>query len=703
MDTNQTFKTNANIVEEWNDGYKLEVDLSANSDLESWTLDFNFPYTISEFYGVDLVYNGDGSYTINGQNNQVNLQEGQSIKPIFIVEDEISEAVLPEFQFSESTSTATQTEQRLRINPEITEDWNGGYRIAVDLTANQNLDSWTLDFNLPYEITEVYGVELEDNGDGSYTISSQNDLVEGESFEAIFIVEDEISETLLPEFDSSVNTSDDTAEPATNPPSGNSETETTDSPDTQVSTTQQGQFAYGEALQKNFLLYEANRSGDLGPDNRLEWRSDSTLNDGSDVGRDLEGGYFDAGDHVKFGQPMAATVNMLAWGGVEYTDAYAQSGQLDELREAVKWGTDYFLKAHETDDNGNTSKLWVQVGQGGSDFDHGYWGAPETVEANTTRKSFAIDPANPGSDVAASTSSALAAASMLFRGVDDAYADELLQNATALYEFAETYQGKYSDSVPQANPFYTSYSGYGDELASGAAWMYKATGEQSYLTKAENYFKDRVGGLGDWSWATDDHSYGAAVILARESDDPFFKGQVEGWLDQWINGGGNIQYTQGGFAHRAPWASVPLTGSAAYLAELYNDTVKEDSRYSDFANNQIDYILGDNPLDYSYMIGFGDNYPERPHHRGSAPNVNNDPLAPQQNVLYGAIVGGPEKPDDYSHNDRRDDFITNEVGVSYNAPIASALIQQYDNFGGDPLTETQLDELIGVDANGVGF
>ncbi len=139
------------------------------------------------------------------------------------------------------------------------------------------------------------------------------------------------------------------------------------------------------------------------------------------------------------------------------------------------------------------------------------------------------------------------------------------------------------------------------------------------------------------------------------------------------------------------------------MAQLYNDTVKEDARYSNFANNQVDYILGDNPANLSYMIGFGDNYPQSPHHRGSAPNIKNDPTAPMENILYGAVVGGPDSADDYAHNDRRDDWVTNEVGTSYNAPFASALIQQYDNLGGDPLSESELDQLIGVDANGVGF
>ncbi|MDJ0595427.1 MAG: glycoside hydrolase family 9 protein [Pleurocapsa sp. MO_226.B13] len=594
-------------------------------------------------------------------------------------------------------------------NPLISEDWNGGYKLELGLTAEAEANNWKIDFELPYTISAAYGVDLVDNGNGSYTISGQNEQVNlstGQSIQPIFIIEDNGQEALAPQFTNFSFDSNTTTESVSEPIVEESVSETSEP--VEIAETsgqkvgQQGKFAYGEALQKNFLFLEANRSGDLGPDNRLEWRTDSTLNDGSTVGRDLSGGYFDAGDHVKFGQPMAASVNMLAWGGVEYTEAYKQSGQFDELLEAVKWGTDYFLKAHETN-NGKTERLWVQVGEGGSANDHGYWGAPETVEANTTRNAFAIDPNNPGSDVAASTSSALAAASMLFRGVDNAYADRLLNNAKQLYEFAETYQGKYSDSVSAANPFYTSWSGYGDELASGAAWLHKATGEQSYLTKAENYFKNNVGGLGDWSWAADDHSYGAAVILAQESDDPFFKSQVEGWLDKWINGGGNINYTTGGFAHRARWGSVPVTSSAAYLAQLYNDTVKEDARYSDFANNQVDYILGDNPANLSYMIGFGDNYPQSPHHRGSAPNIKNDPTAPMENILYGAVVGGPDAPDDYAHNDRRDDWVTNEVGTSYNAPFASALIQQYDNLGGDPLSESELDQLIGVDANGVGF
>lgn len=52
-------------------------------------------------------------------------------------------------------------------------------------------------------------------------------------------------------------------------------------------------YDYGDVLGKSILFYEAQRSGKLPSDNRIPWRSSSTLTDGSDVGKDLTGGWFD--------------------------------------------------------------------------------------------------------------------------------------------------------------------------------------------------------------------------------------------------------------------------------------------------------------------------------------------------------------------------------------------------------------------------
>src|ERR1700736_1480465 len=48
-------------------------------------------------------------------------------------------------------------------------------------------------------------------------------------------------------------------------------------------------------LGNTIYFYEAQRSGKLSSNNRVKWRNDSALNDGSDSGLDLSGGYYDAG------------------------------------------------------------------------------------------------------------------------------------------------------------------------------------------------------------------------------------------------------------------------------------------------------------------------------------------------------------------------------------------------------------------------
>jgi len=71
---------------------------------------------------------------------------------------------------------------------------------------------------------------------------------------------------------------------------------------------------------------------------------------------DLVGGYYDAGDHVKFGLPMAFTITMLSWSAIEYGDEITDLGEFGHTLEAIKWGTDYFVKAHT-----HPYVLWAQV------------------------------------------------------------------------------------------------------------------------------------------------------------------------------------------------------------------------------------------------------------------------------------------------------------------------------------------------------
>lgn len=107
-------------------------------------------------------------------------------------------------------------------------------------------------------------------------------------------------------------------------------------------------------------------------------------------------------------------------------------------------------------------------------------------------------------------------------------------------------------------------------------------------------------------------------------------------------------------------------------------------------------MLGKNPSNYSYVVGFGQNYPLRAHHRGSAGTVPLDHSDREnEHLLVGVLVGGPRNTDD-SHQDKRDDWVTNEVGIGYNAPLAATAIQQFAKFGGDPLSDSELSSIPGV-------
>ena len=458
-------------------------------------------------------------------------------------------------------------------------------------------------------------------------------------------------------------------------------------------------FNYGEALQKSIWFYEAQASGPKPSWNRVSWRGDSAMADGADHGIDLTGGWFDAGDHVKFGLPMSYSATMLAMGVIDNpTGAY--STQLPFLLNNLRFVNDYFIKAHPS-----ANVLWGQVGAGTPD--HNWWAPAENVALQMTRPSFKIDTSCPGSDLAGETAAAMAASSMVFRANGDAaYANTLLTHAEQLYNFADSYRGVYSTCITDATSYYKSWSGYNDELVWGAAWLYRAEEAKSagtgtaYLTKATNYyanlsFENQITPpIHSYKWTHnwDDVSYGDYVLMAKITGQQQYKDDTERWLDFWSSGTG--PHTPGGLIYVDSWGQLRYAANTAFMALVYSDTLAtgnaKKTTYHDFAKKQIDYILGANPSNRSYMVGFGVNPPINPHHRTAhgawldsgpltTPPVNN------RHIIYGAIVGGPGSTSDTSYVDVRDNYTTNEIATDYNAAFTGALARLRNEYGGTPL------------------
>ena len=149
---------------------------------------------------------------------------------------------------------------------------------------------------------------------------------------------------------------------------------------------------------------------------------------------DLVGGYYDAGDNLKLGFPMAFTTTMLSWSTIEFKDQLEKKNELTNALAAIKWGTDYLMKAHQ-----QPNVLYGEIGD--PDSDHQCWQRPEDM--STPRNSYRIDEQHPGSDLAAETAAALAAASITFQSVDNDYASKMLVHATQVWFYFLLYHYYY--------------------------------------------------------------------------------------------------------------------------------------------------------------------------------------------------------------------------------------------------------------------
>ncbi|MCL6590506.1 MAG: glycoside hydrolase family 9 protein [Firmicutes bacterium] len=468
-------------------------------------------------------------------------------------------------------------------------------------------------------------------------------------------------------------------------------------------------FNYGEALQKTILFYEAQRSGSLSTSSiptRLTWRGDSQLTDGQAEGLDLTGGWVDAGDNMKYVITMAEAVNMMAWGALEYGSAFTGSGQMKWLQNQLRWANDFFIKAHPS-----ANVFYGQVGMTKSD--HDLWIPIESTQYLTDRRAIRMDTSNPATDLVCSVAAAMAASSILFRSSDAAYANTLLTHAEQLYSFGENYRGTYYDAIKKTDPDtpYQSWSGYNDELCWGAAWLYKAeeakapSSGQAYLNKAVSYYsglgleRDTVYHKYKWTHNYDDATFGCYVLMSQlVPGDAQYKADTERWLNWWTVGGTEhgadgtkVSYTPGGHARLDNWGSLRYAANTAFLAFVYSDKLSDatkKARYHDFAVNQINYILGQNPRNGSYIVGFGSNSPQHPHHRTAHGSWGRRQEYPAQHrhILYGALVGSPNTDDTY--NDAINDYVANEVALDYNACLVGALARMYQEFGGTPLPDS---------------
>ena len=99
---------------------------------------------------------------------------------------------------------------------------------------------------------------------------------------------------------------------------------------------------------------------------------------------------------------------------------------------------------------------------------------------------------------------------------------------------------------------------------------------------------------------------------------------------------------------------------------------------------QIDYILGKNPQNMSYVVDFGQRYPRHVHHKGASIPKSvkkesckggwkwRDNKRDNPNTIVGAMVAGPDKHDGF--HDLRSNYNYTEPTLAGNAGLVAALV-----------------------------
>ncbi len=404
---------------------------------------------------------------------------------------------------------------------------------------------------------------------------------------------------------------------------------------------------------------------------------------------DLSGGWHDCGDHVKFGQ----TEFYSAWALLTAYDAFPEgfddkysmdySGYVEndawgyndgkpngipDVLDEVRYVMDYFMKCVRDD-----SKFYYQISDKG--HDHNLWvtspyqstlKVAEGGEKDGTRVVYSTS--NGAKGMSAEAAAAMAMFARVYEKYDADYSKKVLEKAKVAYEYAKKASSTTGSAGGDQYPA-TDMKSATASLAGAASHLYMATGEESYKSEAKKY----------------DIEYSYWVLCYNNPQELAFYAVNRAGVD--ADGADELEFVTDEYKKQTDGNGIYNGGDRTWGPIRYNSNVSFASSLSDAANNskskfdwvrkQIDFILGDNSGNFSYVVGFGDKYPEHPHHRNyfwNDKNVEkkNSLTPPDKNKYLGMLIGGNNNQPG-SYNDDVDNYYGSEGGIDYNAGLVGAL------------------------------
>lgn len=283
------------------------------------------------------------------------------------------------------------------------------------------------------------------------------------------------------------------------------------------------------------------------------------------------------------------------------------------------------------------------------------------------------------SDTAAAYFSAVTAlASRIYKEVDIGFSQQLKCASTKAWIWLlNNSDSKEFKTSCKCECYENSDKNLYNEVFWAASELYHLTGEKSFNEKLCAIFDKidttaftccSVGGLGALSYIMSNRPKDALLLDALKTAFIYKSDTI-------VSMSKHSGYGTAKEGNRYLWGSnMGILTNAMVL--IIGNIIAPDSAYIITALEQVNYILGKNPMGISYVTGFGEHSCAHPHHRACMADGIDAPIK-------GLVVGGPNmlRSDEYSrwmipkdtppakcYIDKEYSYSTNEVAIYWNSP-----------------------------------
>lgn len=457
---------------------------------------------------------------------------------------------------------------------------------------------------------------------------------------------------------------------------------------------------YREALNMGLKFYGGQRCGDnhnwmLVDNDKVTKKychtkdGQGSVNGGGNGSYDLTGGWHDCGDHIKVATTMGyAAISLLVAYDVwpeafqdNYDEAYGAPNRVPDVLDEAKIATDYFMKCFL--DNGKTFVYYV-----GAEGDHNRWMTSSVQSSESVENGGDPRPVwttnSLGGPQAANYASALA---LMAKHYPDAeYRSKCAEYAKIAYAYAKDHKEK-NATIPI---FYTSPNEeWTDELSLAAILLYNLTDDATYKTEAIGYLQGKWESNSPLAWDTEsDYAY-YYIVKADPNASNGQGGNIANFLRKNVYGLHleKAKANNNGFPYYTNnWGTNKLALGGAAAAALYSKLVadgvltsSEDLKLADNFNQRIvDYVLGNNEFNHTFLHGYKGDFTFRIHHRNAMGRNDNPPTETKNKADFmfasGGVIGGPSSTGVFQNIiEGGSSYTETEGGCDYNAPFIVAI------------------------------